>query len=104
MKFKLKALWLADPVPLDVLEVLESFLIPLLDLKIEGQELFKANQRLVCVRMHYNMLEYKVSMALIRTKTSKKDARLHLLGQNFMILHCIKPESWYTFFFCKEAL
>ena len=72
MKFKLKALWLADPVPLDVLEVLESFLIPLLDLKIEGQELFKANQRLVCVRMHYNMLEYKVSMALRTKKKVKK--------------------------------
>jgi len=54
VKFKLKALWLADPVPLDVLEVLESFLIPLLDLKIEGQELFNASKRLVSVRMHYS--------------------------------------------------
>jgi hypothetical protein len=36
VEFKLKGLRLADPVPLDVLEVLESFLIPLLYLKMEG--------------------------------------------------------------------
>ena len=41
MKFKLKALWLADPVPLDVLEVLESFLIPLLDLKLKDKNYLK---------------------------------------------------------------
>jgi hypothetical protein len=46
VKFKLKTLRLADPVPLDVLEVLESFLIPLLDLKIEGSQLFTNSKRL----------------------------------------------------------
>jgi hypothetical protein len=43
VEFKLKGLRLADPVPLDVLEVLESFLIPLLYLKIEGPKLVTAS-------------------------------------------------------------
>jgi hypothetical protein len=42
IKLKLKTLWLSDPVPLDVLKVLESLLIPLLDLKTEGAALFTA--------------------------------------------------------------
>jgi hypothetical protein len=32
VKLKLETLWLTNPVPFDVLQVLESFLVPLLDL------------------------------------------------------------------------
>jgi hypothetical protein len=72
LKFKLKALRLADPIPRDVLEILESFLVPLLDLKIEVPKLFTASKRLVCVKMHYNMLEHKVLMVLMTKKNNCK--------------------------------
>lgn len=74
MKFKLKTLRLADPVPLDVLEVRESFLIPLLDLKMEVAELFTVSKSYE----HYNKMEQVLTVH--RREKLHKDARLHLLS------------------------
>jgi hypothetical protein len=71
VEFELKTLGFADPVPLDVLQVLESFLIPLLDLKMEGAELFPTNKRMVYVRRE-NKLEQVLTVPL--RKILHKDA------------------------------
>jgi len=67
---------------------------------MEGQELFQAREWF----MYEEPTSWNRVLTVLRRKLLHKDARLHLLSQDFMVLHCIKPESWHTFFFCSEAL
>jgi len=64
VKFKLKTLLAANPVPPDVLEVLKSFLIPLLDLEIYVPDLLTASKRVAYVKMD---IEQQVRVQSIRS-------------------------------------